>query len=490
MDMLFLKEFADRTSSILSNPVLRLGESEISLYDIGQIIISLLLVIFIARALKNFLKGRLLSKLGIDEGNRESISTLVSYSFGTLGFIMVLQATGFDLTSLAVLAGGLGVGIGFGLQNLTKNFISGLTILVEGTVKAGDYVDFEGLSGFIKSISLRSTILRTFDGGYVIVPNSHMVENPIVNWSYAAFKDVRRRVKIPIAVSYDSDPLVVTEALLNSAHQEPGVIYEPSPRVMFREFGRDAMIFELWVWIVDVDSRLSITSSLNFIVEYNLRQQGIRIPKPQTDLWVRNPEELVSVGGNGKENGQELSQVASERLASQALKPISISDLLREVVYFKNFNDIQMRQLIENGHRQRLREAEVLFNEDDPGDAFYVVLSGQVEVYVEKIDKHLVNLGPGKFLGELALMLGIPRTASVRALTETVLFVLSKNGFEKLLREYPDIYEAIVEELAKHQEELTQRQQQLREMGLVDELEDDSNPVDWVRKRLKNLFSL
>ncbi len=480
---------------LLNAPLLKFGDTTVSLVSVVYLVFSLLAVIFVSRLLKNFLKDRLLAKLGIDEGNRESISTIVSYSVGTFGCIIVLQAIGFNLTSLAVLAGGLGVGIGFGLQNLTKNFISGLTILVEGTVKASDYVEFEGLSGYVKSISLRSTLIRTFDGGYVIVPNSNMVENPILNWSYNTFKDARRRLKIRIGVSYDTDPVLVTETLLNSAYMETSIMYDPPPRVVFIGFADYTLEFELWAWIAEVDSRITITSSLNYIIEYNLRQQGIKLPIPQRDFALRNapmPDQagLTSLMVTVAES-QPLPQLAvSEETVAPVAKPISLRELLRKITYFQNFNDLQLRQLIEIGHRQRLSAGEILFREDDPGDAFYVVLSGEVEVYVEKINKFLTTLGPGKFLGELALMLGIPRTASVKAVAETILFVVGKSGFEKLLREHPEISEVIIQELSKHQEELTQRQQQLRAMGLVDESEDDNNPVNWVRKRLKNLFSL
>jgi CRP-like cAMP-binding protein len=171
-------------------------------------------------------------------------------------------------------------------------------------------------------------------------------------------------------------------------------------------------------------------------------------------------------------------------------KRSSLSCLLREVEYFENLTDLELRQLIEVGYRKRLRSQEFLFRENDPGDAFYMILSGSVEVFVEAIDKHLNNLGPGQFFGELSLMLGIPRTASVRALSETILFAINKEGFQKVLTERPDLSEQIIKEIVKHKEELRERHQQLREMELVDAAEDDENPVEWVRKRLKNLFSV
>jgi CRP-like cAMP-binding protein len=282
---------------------------------------------------------------------------------------------------------------------------------------------------------------------------------------------------------------------------EKSVFHEPTPEVIFKGFMDNSLGFELWVWVNRIDREPQIKSSLNFIIEYNLRQQGINIPFPQLDLWFRNPEVFTSSlisRSNGQDmlqrervhNGQDTPQRVQQELPKQASKPLAIRDLLKQVTYFHNFTDIELRQLIEIGYRKRLTDSSILFREGDPGDAFYIILSGSVEVFVEKIDKQLTTLQTGNFFGELSLMLGIPRTASVRALEDTILFVINNKGFEKLLHEQPELAEVIIEELGKHQEELSERQEQLRAMGLVDAAEDDKNPVAWVRKRLKNLFSL
>lgn len=489
----------------------KIGDYSISISAVIQLIVSLLIVVFICRALKNFLKHRLLVKMRIDEGNREAISTIISYAVGTLGFIIVLQVSGFNLASLAVVAGGLGVGIGFGLQDVTKNFVSGLTLLIERTVKVGDFVEFDSLSGYVKEISIRSTIIRTLDGCDVVVPNSKLVENRLQNWTYESYSG---RIHIPIGVAYESDPVLVTEILLKSAYMEANILHDPPPKVFFQGFGDNSLNFDLCVWVNRIDNRQALRSSLNFIIEYNLRQQGIKIPFPQRDLWLRNPEVLPPLARyqeNGQqfpeispsqrfgENGQESPQLSPPQILKETIKPaplvtqtkpLALRDLLRQVTYFENFTDLELRQLIESGYRKRLRPSEILFHEGDPGDAFYIVLSGSVEVFVEKINKRLANLVSGKFFGELSLMLGIPRTASVRGLEDTILFVINRQSFEKLLHANPELAEVIVQELGKHKEELSQRQQQLREMGLVDASEDDKNPVTWVRKRLKNLFSL
>jgi potassium efflux system protein len=488
----FTEEFLIKVSKVLTAPLINIGETHISLSSIVQLLLSLLIVFFLTRAFKDILKRRLLVRLGIDEGNREAIATIISYSFGTLGLIVVLQTTGFNVASLAVLAGGLGVGIGLGLQDATKNFVSGLTLLVERKLKVGDFVQLDTLSGYIKEVSIRSTLIRTRDGAYVVVPNNKMAEHQVINWSYDGFKS---RIKIPVGVAYGSDPVVVTEVLLKSAYMEKSVFHEPTPEVIFIGFMDSCLAFELWVWVNRIDRDFQIKSSLNFIIEYNLRQHGITIPFPQMDLWLRNPETLAQGIARQpaiahSENGQAVAQLVSQQAAQETTKPLSIRDLLRQVTYFQNLTELELRQLIEIGYRKRLLESNILFREGDPGDAFYIILSGSVEVYVEKLNKQLTTLQAGKFFGELSLMLGIPRTATVRALEDTILFVINNKSFEKLLHEQPEVAEAIVQELSKHQEELSERQQQLRAMGLVDAAEDDKNPVAWVRKRLKNLFSL
>jgi potassium-dependent mechanosensitive channel len=478
-----LKFFAD-----LINFPLRMGDVSLSISSIFQLIIFLALVTFFSNVFKRFLKKTLLIKLKIDEGNREAISTIISYGFGSLGFLIVLQTSGFNLASLTVIAGGLGVGIGFGLQDLTKNFVSGLTLLLERKLKVGDFVEFGEMSGYIKEIAIRTTIIKTLAGGDVVVPNSELVSNRVLNWSY---DDFTGRVEIPVGVAYSSDPVLVTETLLKSAYMEATVLHSPPPKVIFLGFGENSLDFMLWVWVKRIDQIMPIKSSLNFIIEYNLRQQGIEIPFPQRDLWLKNPETLIDLKlpQNQTKQSEEIKPV-EPKMAKIADKPLAIRDLLRQVSYFHNLTDLELRQLIEVGYRKRLMPFDILFKEGDPGDAFYIILSGEVEVRVAKINKLLTTLSAGKFFGELALMLGIPRTATVMAVEETILFAINKQGFEKILQEHPDLCEVIVQELSKHQEELAERQQQLREMGLINEREDDKNLISWVRKRLNNLFNL
>lgn len=498
-----LQNLSSQIVNIIRQPIIYIGETGISIGSIFQICVSLTLIIIFVRGAKRILKQRLLVKLKIDDGNREAIAAIISYGLGAISFLIILQTNGFNLASLAVLAGGLGVGVGLGLQTVTKNFVSGLTLLVERKVKVGDFIEFDGLTGYVEEISLRSTLIRTRPGGYFIVPNSYLVEDKVLNWSYDSYIS---RIHIPIGVAYGSDPVLVTETLLTCAYMEPAVVAKPEPQVIFTKFGDNSLNFELWVWVKRIDREPQIKSALNFAIEYNLRQQNITIPFPQRDLWLRNPEDLISkiphispqVGVPNYPTSPPLeeSQVVAPETpapsdpAPKKLPSFTLRNLLPQVSYFQTFTDLELRQLIEIGYRRRLKTSEILFQENDPGDAFYIILSGSVEVFVEGLNKQLTVLEAGRFFGELSLMLGIPRTASVRALEDTILFAINRVGFEKLLQEHPELSEVIIQELGKHQEELSQRQKELRELGLVSTDEDDKNPVLWVRKRLKNLFNL
>ena len=487
------QELLTNISQVFTSTLFKIGDNPVSLRSLVELIVLFMAVLVISRAFTDFLKERLLVRLGIDEGNREAIAVILRYLIVALGVVTAIQSIGFNLASLAVVAGGLGVGIGFGIQDLTTNFVSGLTLLLDRPVKVGDFVELEGLMGIVKKISIRSTIITTNDDSSVIVPNSTMISNKIVNWSY---ENPLLCLRLSIEVAENSDPLLVTETLLNIAYAEAGVLYEPNPKVLFVEFGDDSFKFELLVWTDKPTEREVIKSSLNFAIEYNFRQQGIDFPFNDREIYLKNPEVLLSLF-NKNETATEATEKASHNGQKNTIFPAdeikklsSLSCLLREVEYFETLTDLELRQLIEVGYRQRLRPQEFLFHENDPGDAFYLILSGSVEVFVEAIDKHLNNLGTGQFLGELSLMLGIPRTASVRALEETILFAINKEGFQKVLTERPDLSEQIIQEIVKHKEELSERQQILREMELVDAAEDDENPVEWVRKRLKKLFSI
>lgn len=462
---------------------------------IGKILLVIAASLGVTILLKRFLRNDLLPKLGIALGTREAISIIISYSSGAFVFVSILQAIGVNLSSFTVLAGGIGIGIGFGLQEVAKNFTSGLTLLFEQKIKAGDFIEWSNMTGYIDEVSLRSTVIRTLVGRYVIIPNRFLVENQVINWTYQQSKGW---TMVDVSVAHESDTVLVVEILLDSAYMEETVSYEKPASVYFTGFGDNSLNFQLWVWVEEIDKKHVTESSLRFIIEYNLRQYGIKLATPRLGVWYQTyfPQEMSSVPEQPEPPSQETREEEAHttnfpHLAKTVTpsRPLALRDLLRKVSYFQNCSEIELKKLIEIGYRKRIKAGDILYREGDPGDTFYIVLSGSVEYYVEKLNQAPTVLTPGEFIGELSLMLGLRRTVTVRARAETTLFAINKEGFATLLKEQPHLYELIVVELGKAQEELSQQQQQLRELGLLNYQELDKNPVLWVQRQLEKLFN-
>jgi small-conductance mechanosensitive channel/CRP-like cAMP-binding protein len=489
-----LREFIQNFILFLQKPLLPIGDTRISISSIVLVLSLLLGIILFCRILKHFLKQFLLARLGIDEGNREAISTIISYAIGTFSFIFVLQTIRFPFTSLTVLAGALGVGIGFGLQSFSRDFIGGVTLLFERNIKVGDFVElgteetFFGIKGTVKTISLRSATVRTRDGANLILPNSRLVERPVINWGA---KTVCNRLILPIRVGRESNLVLVTEVLLSAAYLQAEVLVHPPPKVCFTGVQEDFFEFELHFWIEDMKEEEYIRSGLYFAIEYSFRNNEIFFQPTYQDMIIAfEKPEFIDPIATYHNRAWGARQSAQQQLHHVLPKRPKVQDLLKQSRYFEGFNELQIRQLLEAGYRQRLKPNEVLFHEDQPGDSFYIILDGLVEVFAERLGKQLAVLHPGQIFGELALMLGIPRSAMVRALEDTVVFGLDQQGFQKLLRDYPKFYELIMEGMEKRQEELAERQQEMRRMGLIDRVEEEVSPLEWARSRLRRLFML
>lgn len=465
--------FLELINQLLSTPLIEAGSEKISLLWIVKLILALIVILGLTTLCKRFLRDYVLVQLRFRQGSREAISTLISYCLGAIGFLLVLSINGLNIASLAVVLGGLGVGIGFGLQEITKNLVSGLALLVEGKLQVGDYVEFNGLSGYIKEIAMRSTVIQTFDGGDVVVPNSRLVGNEVLNWSY---KNYTGKIHLQIGVAYDSDPVLVAETLLNSAYMEPAVLYDPPPKVVFKGFGDSSLEFELWVWVSRIDEGISVKSSLNYIIDFNFRQAGIQIPFPQRELWVRNLEE------------RSPKTLTDGAISSQPSQPKSIRSLLKQVPYFQYASDLHLRGVIEAGYRRLLANSDVLFQEGEPGKAVYVVLSGEIEIMTVGLEQCLRTYRAGEFFGETPILLGMNYLSTARAIGETSLFVIPKPNFEKLLNTCPKLAETFAQELSRGREEYTRLRQQLQDLGLLKMVEEHNHFVHWVQARLEQLF--
>jgi small-conductance mechanosensitive channel len=242
--------------------------------------------VFVTRLFTRILFDRILKRFNIKEGIRYTLRRLTEYTLILVGIIVAFQFVGIDLSGLAVIFGLLSVGIGFGLQSVTANFVAGLVLLFERPVKIGDRITVGDVEGDVEEISLRATRVRTLNNISIIVPNSQFVSSNIVNWSYG---DLRVRLDIDVGVSYGSELDLVLKSLKEVALENANVLKEPEPDVLLREFGDSSWNMRLRAWIDNPKRHHAIRSEINCAIVRKFREKGIEIPFPQRDLHVRSP---------------------------------------------------------------------------------------------------------------------------------------------------------------------------------------------------------
>ncbi|MBK5283348.1 MAG: mechanosensitive ion channel [Nitrospiraceae bacterium] len=281
-----LQQLFIQIKSFLDIPVFSAGKSSITLWTLVVLVILILLLFSITRWLKVWIVTGLLAKSSVELGVRLAISAIVRYIIIAVGLIVILQTTGIDLSTVTILAGALGVGVGFGLQNITNNFVSGFILLIERPIKVGDRIEVGPVTGDVVNISLRATTVVTNDNIAIIVPNSEFVSSRVINWSYT---DRSVRFNFPVGVSYRSDPELVRRLLLQVADQHAGVLKDPKPDALLQEFGDSALNFILRVWTKQhATTPGMLRSELNFMILKTFKEQGIEIPYPQRDLHIRS----------------------------------------------------------------------------------------------------------------------------------------------------------------------------------------------------------
>ncbi|MBE35586.1 MAG: mechanosensitive ion channel protein MscS [Opitutaceae bacterium] len=281
-----MNEFLQTAHSWLTEKLFSIGNTDVSLHGIAATILLVLCIVLGEKIFRLVIVRRLLENTQLDKPVRYGVERIMGYLFLLLGGYIALQTIGLDLSSLTVIAGAVGVGIGFGLQNIISNFISGIIILIERPISIGDRVEVGGVAGQIVKISLRSTIVVTNDNISIIVPNSSFISETVINWSHG---DPKARFRIPIGVAYGTDTDKLTEVLLAVAKADPNVLEDPEPKVFFDSYGDSSLNFELGVWSqAMVRSPRSLRSGINFAVYKALDEAGIEIPFPQRDLHVRS----------------------------------------------------------------------------------------------------------------------------------------------------------------------------------------------------------
>lgn len=272
--------------SLLNTQLFKLGESSFTLKAVIIFIFSLILLFWITALIKKIFLKRVFPRYNLDIGVSESISTIIRYMLMIIGLIIIFQTSGIDLSAIGILLGALGIGIGFGLQNITSNFISGIIILFERPVKVGDRIEVDGIAGNIIRISARATTIITNDNIAIIIPNSDFISGRVINWSH---NDRNIRLNFPVGVAYKEDPEKIRSILIEVAKANTGILNNPEPDVLFDEYGDSSLNFLLRVWTTKyIDKPHVLKSQLYYAIFKKFKEHNVEIPFPQRDLHFKS----------------------------------------------------------------------------------------------------------------------------------------------------------------------------------------------------------
>ncbi len=275
-----------------------LGPARLTPLNVGGAILVLYLGLWLSRVARGLMLVRIFPRTALDTGVQYTISTTLHYAILILAGLIVLNILGFPLTNLALVAGALGVGIGFGLQNIVNNFISGLILLFERPIKVGDMLVIDGQWGTVKEIRVRSTIFETFDRSVLIIPNSELVSQKVINWTH--YGRGINRLTLKVSVGCNSDVRQVTQLLTALCQANPRVVAEPPPQTYFAVYGESSLDFTVWAHVKTPSDRVPATHELNTAILEAFQAHGIDIPFPQRDLHIKDwPEALERKRGEG-----------------------------------------------------------------------------------------------------------------------------------------------------------------------------------------------
>lgn len=270
----------------LDGMALKLGASKISVLSVIQLVLAVSLLWLLAMWVGRVIEQRISRAAYVNPGMQVALVKLSKFVLLVLAFLLALNAVGIDLTALAVFGGALGVGLGFGLQRIASNFISGFIVLFDRSIRPGDVISVDQSFGWVQALHARYVVIKDRDGVERLIPNEMLITNEVINWSYS---DRNVRLKIPVSISYDNDPEQAMDLLLQAAHANNRVLAEPAPAARLIAFGDSGIELELRVWLADPEAGLAtVRSDINLAIWRAFKQAGIVIPYPQRDLHIRS----------------------------------------------------------------------------------------------------------------------------------------------------------------------------------------------------------
>ncbi|MGB5103269.1 MAG: mechanosensitive ion channel domain-containing protein [Steroidobacteraceae bacterium] len=292
--------------AVVTYPV-PLGQLSITLGSVLLFALSLYLAMWMARTVRVVLRDAVLPRMALPRGVGNSISSLTYYALVMIGLLVALAAAGFEVSQLTIVVGALGVGIGFGLQNVVNNFVSGLILMFERPIQPGDVVEITGTSGRVREIGMRATTLTTFEGADVIVPNGTLLSEKLINWTLS---DMNRRVDVNVGVAYGADPRRVMDLLKEVTKEAPGIVAHPEPSVIFTGFGASSLDFGIRAWTDEFGEWVATRTELTVRVYDALKAAGIEIPFPQQDIHLRSVAPQVGAQLAGQRSPEEPQEPA------------------------------------------------------------------------------------------------------------------------------------------------------------------------------------
>ncbi len=419
-------------------------------------VLFLLVGVWVSRVLSGTIGRRILPQVGVQSASSVAFQRVIFYLLVSIFTLIALRLVSVPLTVFTFLGGALAIGIGFGAQNIVNNFISGWILLAEHKVSIGDLVEVEGEVGHVLSIGARSTHVRRPDGIEMLIPNSLMLERTVINWTLS---DTDIRTTVRVGVQYGSPVDTVIELMKTTVVEHDKVLPNPEPIIVFEEFGDNALIFDVYFWVrtnQEMTLRL-VRSDVRQMLDRLFRSADIVIAYPQRDLhWhAQDPIEVRMLPADGGGHDGH-SEPASSR---------DLCNLLRDVDLFKSLNKDELTELAPHATRQTYAPGESIVRQGDEGSSLFVIDQGLLRVSVEENgrSRKVAQLLPRQFFGEMSLLTGEARSATVTAVTRTIVYEISSEMLAPILTSRPEIAKQLSVALARRKAEIESQTASLKD---------------------------